>query len=83
MIWGDELMVLFARDVLSRLPGATIVAEVKCSQRLFDDITARGGNPIMWKAGHSPIKAKMRETGAALGRDERPYLLRRPILRLR
>lgn len=67
VIWGDELMVLFARDVLTRLPGATVVAEVKCSQRLFDDIKARGGNPIMWKAGHSPIKAKMKETGAALG----------------
>lgn len=67
MVWGDELMVLFARDVLSQLPGATVVAEVKCSQRLFDDIKARGGNAIMWKAGHSPIKAKMRETGAALG----------------
>ncbi|MEO8453455.1 MAG: phosphomannomutase/phosphoglucomutase [Gemmatimonadota bacterium] len=67
VIWGDELMVLFARDVLSRLPGATVVAEVKCSQRLFDDIQAHGGNPVMWKAGHSPIKAKMKETGAALG----------------
>lgn len=67
VVWGDELMVLFARDVLARQPGATIVAEVKCSQRLFDDIQARGGKAIMWKAGHSPIKAKMRETGAALG----------------
>lgn len=67
VVWGDELMVLFARDVLSRVPGATVVAEVKCSQRLFDDIEARGGKAIMWKAGHSPIKAKMRETGAALG----------------
>jgi phosphomannomutase/phosphoglucomutase len=66
-IWGDELLILFARDVLRRIPGATIVSEVKCSQRLFDDIAARGGKAIMWKVGHSPIKAKMRETGAALG----------------
>jgi phosphomannomutase/phosphoglucomutase len=67
MIWGDELLVLFARDVLARNPGATIVAEVKCSQRLFDDIARHGGTGIMWKAGHSLIKAKMRETGALLG----------------
>ncbi len=67
IIWGDELMILFARDVLAATPGATIVSEVKCSQRLYDDIEARGGHGIMWRAGHSPIKAKMRETKAALG----------------
>jgi phosphomannomutase / phosphoglucomutase len=67
MIWGDELLVLYARDVLERNPGATIVAEVKCSQRLFDDIARRGGHGVMWKAGHSLLKAKMRETGALLG----------------
>jgi phosphomannomutase/phosphoglucomutase len=67
VIWGDELMILFARDVLAAKPGATIVSEVKCSQRLYDDIAAHGGNGIMWRAGHSPIKAKMRETKAALG----------------
>jgi phosphomannomutase/phosphoglucomutase len=67
IVWGDELLILFARDVLRTNPGATVVSEVKCSQRLFDDVAARGGHPIMWKAGHSPIKAKMRETGAALG----------------
>jgi hypothetical protein len=60
-------MILFAREVLDQSPGATIVSEVKCSQRLYDDIAARGGNGIMWKVGHSPIKAKMRESGAALG----------------
>jgi phosphomannomutase/phosphoglucomutase len=65
--WGDELLVLFARDVLARHPGGTIVSEVKCSQRLYDDIAARGGNGIMWKAGHSLLKAKMKETGALLG----------------
>ncbi len=67
IIWGDEMMILFARDVLAANPGATIVSEVKCSQRLYDDIAKHGGNGIMWRAGHSPIKAKMRETGAALG----------------
>ncbi|MFZ1701407.1 MAG: phosphomannomutase/phosphoglucomutase [Pyrinomonadaceae bacterium] len=66
IIWGDELMVLFSRDILARRPGSTIIAEVKCSQTLFDDIVAHGGTPIMWKAGHSIIKAKMKETGAAL-----------------
>jgi phosphomannomutase/phosphoglucomutase len=67
VIWGDELLVVFSRDVLARNPGATIVSEVKCSQRLYDDIAKRGGVGIMWKAGHSLLKAKMRETGALLG----------------
>ncbi len=67
IVWGDEMLVVFARDILAREPGATIVSEVKCSQRLYDDIEARGGNAIMWKAGHSLLKAKMRETDAALG----------------
>jgi phosphomannomutase/phosphoglucomutase len=66
VVWGDELLVLFARDLLDANPGATVVSEVKCSQRLYDDIAARGGRAIMWKAGHSPIKAKMQETGALL-----------------
>lgn len=66
IIWGDELMVLLSRDILRRKPGATIIAEVKCSQTLYDDIEANGGVGIMWKAGHSLIKAKMKETGAAL-----------------
>jgi phosphomannomutase/phosphoglucomutase len=67
IVWGDELLVLYARDVLARNPGATIVSEVKCSQRLYDDIARHGGIGIMWKAGHSLLKAKMRETGALLG----------------
>jgi phosphomannomutase/phosphoglucomutase len=67
IIWGDELLVVYSRDVLGRNPGATIVSEVKCSQRLYDDIAAHGGRGIMWKAGHSLLKAKMRETGALLG----------------
>ena len=66
IIWGDELMVLLSRSVLAKQPGATIIAEVKCSQTLFDDIEKHGGNAVMWKAGHSLIKAKMKETGAVL-----------------
>lgn len=66
IIWGDELMVLLSRSILAEDPGATIIAEVKCSQGLFDDIEKYGGKAIMWKAGHSIIKAKMKETGAAL-----------------
>ncbi|HWH79276.1 MAG TPA: phosphomannomutase/phosphoglucomutase [Candidatus Binatus sp.] len=66
ILWGDELLVLFSRDVLKRNPGATIISEVKCSQRLYDDIAEHGGKPIMWKAGHSLLKAKMKETDALL-----------------
>jgi len=66
IIWGDELMVLLSREILKEKPGATIIAEVKCSNNLFADIEKNGGKPIMWKAGHSLIKAKMKETGAAL-----------------
>jgi len=66
IIWGDELMVLFSRAVLVEHPGAAIIAEVKCSQTLFDDIAKHGGQAVMWKAGHSLIKAKMKETKAAL-----------------
>jgi phosphomannomutase/phosphoglucomutase len=66
ILWGDELLVLFSRDVLSRNPQATIISEVKCSQRLYDDIARNGGHAIMWKAGHSLLKAKMKETQALL-----------------
>ncbi len=66
IIWGDELMVLLSRTILIDRPGSTIIAEVKCSQNLFDDIKKHGGVPIMWKAGHSLIKAKMKETNAVL-----------------
>jgi phosphomannomutase/phosphoglucomutase len=66
ILWGDQLLMLFARDILTRQPGATFVSEVKCSQALFDDIERRGGRAIMWKVGHSIIKAKMREEKAAL-----------------
>lgn len=66
VLWGDQMMILFARDILKRTPGAKFVAEVKCSNALFDDIKQHGGVPIMWKVGHSLIKAKMKEIGAAL-----------------
>ncbi|MCD6035663.1 MAG: phosphomannomutase/phosphoglucomutase [Rickettsiales bacterium] len=66
IVWGDQLMVLLSRDVLSRHPGATIIADVKASQILFDDIKAHGGNPLMWRTGHSLVKAKMKEVGAPL-----------------
>jgi len=66
IIFGDELMVIFARDILREIPGATIISEVKSSHRLYNDIAAKGGKPIMWKTGHSLIKSKMKETKAAL-----------------
>jgi phosphomannomutase/phosphoglucomutase len=66
IIWGDQLLMLFGRDILTRQPGATFVSEVKCSQALFDDIAAHGGHAIMWKVGHSLIKAKMKEEKAVL-----------------
>lgn len=66
IIWGDELMILLSRTVLAEHPGSTIIAEVKCSQNLFDDIERKGGNAIMERAGHSIIKARMKKTGALL-----------------
>jgi phosphomannomutase/phosphoglucomutase len=66
IIYGDQLMIIYAREILSRKPGATFIGEVKCSQTLYDDIRKRGGNPIMWRTGHSLIKAKMKETHAEL-----------------
>jgi phosphomannomutase len=66
ILWGDQMLVLFAREILSRKAGATIIADVKASQTLFDDVAAHGGNAIMWKTGHSLIKAKMKETKAEI-----------------
>jgi len=66
ILWGDQLVILFGRDILSRRPGATIIADVKTSQVLFDELARAGGVPVMWKTGHSLIKAKMAETGAVL-----------------
>jgi phosphomannomutase/phosphoglucomutase len=67
IVYGDKLMIIFAREILARKPGATFISEVKCSKTLYDDIEKNGGRAIMWRTGHSPIKAKMKETGAALG----------------
>ncbi|HEY6330216.1 MAG TPA: phosphomannomutase/phosphoglucomutase [Blastocatellia bacterium] len=66
IIWGDRLMIIYARSILKYHPGATFIAEVKCSDTLFQEIREKGGNPIMWRVGHSPIKAKMKESGALL-----------------
>jgi len=66
ILWGDQLMVILSRALLKEEPGATIIGEVKCSKVLYDDIAKHGGNPIMWRAGHSLIKTKMTETNAAL-----------------
>jgi len=66
ILFGDQLMVLLARDVLRTRPGATIIADVKASQVLFDEIARAGGGPLMWRTGHSLIKAKMAETGSPL-----------------
>ncbi len=66
VIWGDQLMILYSREILRQRPGATIIAEVKCSQNLYQDIEKHGGQAIMWKTGHSLIKAKMKDTGAVL-----------------
>jgi len=67
IIWGDHLMIIFSRDLLLRHAGAGIIGEVKCSRVLYDDIEKHGGRGIMWKAGHSLIKSKMKEEGALLG----------------
>ena len=66
ILWGDELLLLFSRYILRENPGAAIIGEVKCSQKLYDDIAKNGGRPIMWKAGHSLIKGKMKEENALL-----------------
>ena len=66
VIWGDQLMMILAGPVLNACPGATIIADVKASQTLFDRIADLGGQPLMWKTGHSLIKSKMKETGSPL-----------------
>lgn len=74
IIWGDQLMIIFARDLLTRHPGAKIIGEVKCSQALYDDIERHGGQAIMWKAGHSLIKNKMKVEGALLAGEMSGHL---------
>ena len=66
VIWGDQLLSILAEPVLRELPGETIIADVKASQALYDRIAELGGQPLMWKTGHSLIKTKMKETGAPL-----------------
>ena len=66
VIWGDQLLMIYAQDLLQRRAGATIIADVKASRALFDHVEAHGGKPVMWKTGHSLIKSKMKETGAPL-----------------
>src|SRR5204862_30171 len=66
ILWGDQLLMLYAADILKTQPGATIIADVKASGALFDEVTRLGGKPLMWKTGHSLIKSKMAETKAPL-----------------
>ncbi len=66
VVYGDKLMIIFAREILSRKPGATFISEVKCSKTLYDEIERLGGKAIMWRTGHSLIKAKMKEVQAEL-----------------
>ena len=66
VIWGDQLLMIYAEDVLKTRPGATVIADVKASRALFDRVAELGGTPLMWKTGHSLIKSKMKETGAPL-----------------
>jgi phosphomannomutase/phosphoglucomutase len=74
IIWGDKLMIVFSRALLKERPGASILGEVKCSQTLYDDVAKHGGNPIMWKTGHSLIKTKMKESGALLAGEMSGHL---------
>ncbi len=74
ILWGDQLMILFARDILLRRPGGVIVGEVKCSKVLYDEIEKAGGKPDMFKTGHSLIKAHMKEVGAVLAGEMSGHL---------
>lgn len=74
ILWGDQLMILFARAILAEQPGATFVCEVKCSRAVLDEIQRAGGQAVMWRVGHSLIKEKMRQTGAVLGGEMSGHL---------
>jgi len=74
ILWGDQILLLLARDVLKQQPGATIIADVKCSQVLFDGIAAAGGVPLMWNTGHSLIKAEMKRRSAPLAGEMSAHL---------
>jgi phosphomannomutase/phosphoglucomutase len=74
VLWGDQLMILFARAILGEQPGSSFVCEVKCSKALLDEIAARGGRATVWRVGRTLIHEKMRETGAALGGEMSGHL---------
>lgn len=74
IIWGDRLMIIFSEDVLKRNPGAPIIFEVKCSQALPEMIESYGGQPVMWRTGHSNLKKKMKDTGAPLAGEMSGHL---------
>ncbi|MBF0109758.1 MAG: phosphomannomutase/phosphoglucomutase [Magnetococcales bacterium] len=74
IVWGDRMMILFARQILATQPGATIIGDAKCSQVMFDAVARAGGKPLMWKTGHSLIKTKMKETGAPLAGEMSGHL---------
>src|SRR5690606_33861560 len=66
IIWGDQLLMIYAEDLLAKRPGSTVIADVKASRALFDRVAELGGKPLMWNTGHSLVKSKMKETGAPL-----------------
>ncbi|MFN4179790.1 MAG: phosphomannomutase/phosphoglucomutase [Armatimonadota bacterium] len=74
ILWGDQLMILFSREVLQKHPQAKIIVEVKCSQAVIEDVAKHGGIPILWRTGHSFIKAKMNEEGALLAGEMSGHL---------
>ena len=74
ILWADQLLALFAREVLAEHPGATIVADVKSSRILFDEIARLGGTPLMWRTGHSLIKSKMAEVEAPLAGEQSAHI---------
>ncbi|MEZ4403747.1 MAG: phosphomannomutase/phosphoglucomutase [Kofleriaceae bacterium] len=74
ILWGDQLMIILGQALLAEVPGARFVGEVKCSQAMFDELARAGGRPEMWKVGHSLIKARMKETGAALAGEMSGHL---------
>ena len=74
IVWADQLLALFAREVLAEHPGATVIADVKSSRVLFDEVARLGGAPLMWRTGHSPIKAKMAEVKAPLAGEQAAHL---------
>ena len=74
VLWGDQLMILLGKQVLEEVPGARFVGEVKCSQAMYDELARAGGQPEMWKVGHSLIKSRMKETGAALAGEMSGHL---------